>query len=95
MIVQHLMCRDEGHLFERAHDHDVLIDSKGELVSYQRTSTCGCCYTVRLQFIDGRTFEVVRTSYKYPEGYLMKDGERMTRRQARKAVFQHFYEGAR
>lgn len=93
MLIQFLTCRDEGHKFLPLGDHHIITNRRGELVSYQRTSTCRCCETKRVQHIDGVTFEVIKNTYTYPEGYLLSGDDKLTRRQARKLVFQYYHEG--
>lgn len=94
MDIRFLTCRDEGHKFLPLGDHDIVTNRRGQLISYKRTGTCRCCETKRVQHIDGITFEVIKNIYTYPEGYLAPEGERITRRDARKAVFQYYHEGS-
>lgn len=94
MLIQHLTCRDEGHNYAPPRDSEIIVNPRGKLVSYKRTHVCRRCYTERIQHIDGKTFDIISTTYKYPEDYLVKPGDpRITRREARRAVFQYYNEG--
>lgn len=49
---------------------------------------CGTCGRTRTLLIDGGSWDVLSSSTKYPDGYLVKNGQgRLPRSAARKAMF--------
>ncbi len=55
----------------------------------ERLALCHRCSAERRQIIDAETFDVISSSIKYPEGYLLKEkgAGRLPRREARKAFY--------
>ncbi len=86
MDEQYLICRSAGHVFLEFTDFEI-VERRGKLVSYKQESVCLRCTTERVQHIDGGTFAIISNTYKYPKGYLSAPGERITRRDARRALW--------
>lgn len=72
MASEHLQCRDVGHHW-RPWDAYRLPRGRG----YDQRMRCGCCATVRHRVLD-RTGDVIRQSYRYPDGYLVDGVGRLT-----------------
>ncbi len=88
-----LACRSDSHWWrttpsgakQRERNADLLADGLRE-----RFSNCARCTAERRQLVDVETYEVVSSTIKYPDGYLLteKGGGRLPRREARRA-FDH------
>lgn len=88
-----LACRSDSHWWrtapsgskQRERNADLLADGLRE-----RHSTCARCTAERKQLVDVETYEVVSSTIKYPDGYLLKEkgSGRLLRREARRA-FDH------
>lgn len=66
-----LHCRELGHVWRPS---TVSFDATAR--AYDRRLRCTSCRTERIQLLDSRG-HVLRNSYKYPDGYLAKDVERV------------------
>jgi hypothetical protein len=66
-----LHCRELGHVWRPS---TVTFDELAR--AYDRRLRCTSCRTERIQVLDSRG-HVIQNSYKYPDGYLAKDVDRV------------------
>jgi len=81
-----LQCRDEGHTWRHVTDL-VTTGVDGRVTEFTQVRQCTECGTRRQRTIAVPSFSVVRTTYTYPDGYLVKPGVRLARSDVRREVF--------
>lgn len=79
-----LQCRDEGHLWTFRTDE--VAERGGRLLGYTQVRECGRCAALRRRSIDGDTFQIRRTTYTYPDGYLFEQGAGVRNTDVRREV---------